>query len=238
MHLLQVFFTILSLTIIPYKTNLVNTKTSNYAKSVVISLQNCYTKSMNLYDFDKTIYNGECSLRLYLFVLSRHPKLWWHTFKAGFYGVLRGLNIINLTTFKQKFLTFMSHIKDPQKEIELFWDKEQKNIFKWYLEQKKPDDVICSASPLYIIEPILKRINPTAKLVCSDIDMITSRIENGEVNCKGEEKVRRLAELGLTSFENGYSDSKSDVPMLKLCKNKFHITKKGKVEPFNPKYFE
>ena len=238
MHLLQVFFTILSLTIIPYKTNLVNTKTSNYAKSVVISLQNCYTKSMNLYDFDKTIYNGECSLRLYLFVLSRHPKLWWHTFKAGFYGVLRGLNIINLTTFKQKFLTFMSHIKDPQKEIELFWDKEQKNIFKWYLDQKKPDDVICSASPLYIIEPILKRINPTAKLVCSDIDMITSRIENGEVNCKGEEKVRRLAELGLTSFENGYSDSTSDVPMLKLCKNKFHITKKGKVEPFNPKYFE
>lgn len=238
MHLLQVFFTILSLTIIPYKTNLVNTKTSNYAKSVVISLQSCYTKSMNLYDFDKTIYNGECSLRLYLFVLSRHPKLWWHTFKAGFYGVLRGLNIINLTTFKQKFLTFMSHIKDPQKEIELFWDKEQKNIFKWYLEQKKPDDVICSASPLYIIEPILKRINPTAKLVCSDIDMITSRIENGEVNCKGEEKVRRLAELGLTSFENGYSDSKSDIPMLKLCKNKFHITKKGKVEPFNPKYFE
>lgn len=193
---------------------------------------------MNLYDFDKTIYNGECSLRLYLFVLSRHPKLWWHTFKAGFYGVLRGLNIINLTTFKQKFLTFMSHIKDPQKEIELFWDKEQKNIFKWYLEQKKPDDVICSASPLYIIEPVLKRLNPTAKLVCSDIDMITSRIENGEVNCKGEEKVRRLAELGLTSFENGYSDSTSDVPMLKLCKNKFHITKKGKVEPFNPKYFE
>ena len=132
----------------------------------------------------------------------------------------------------------MSHIKDPQKEIELFWDREQKNIFKWYLEQKKPDDVICSASPLYIIEPILKRLNPTAKLVCSDIDMITSRIENGEVNCKGEEKVRRLAELGLTSFENGYSDSKSDVPMLKLCKNKFHITRKGMVEPFNPKYFE
>ena len=193
---------------------------------------------MNLYDFDKTIFNGECSLKLYMFVLSRHPKLWWHPFKAGFYGVLRGFRIVNLTTFKQKFLTFMSHLKNPEKEIELFWDKEQGKVFDWYFKQKKPDDVICSASPLYIIKPLLSRINPTATLVCSNIDLYTSKIENGEVNCKGAEKVRRLTELGLTSFENGYSDSTADVPMLKLCKNKFHITKKGIVEPFNPKYFE
>ncbi len=39
-------------------------------------------------------------------------------------------------------------------------------------------------------------------------------------NHKGEEKVRRLASLKITSAEAGYSDSKADLPLLALCREK------------------
>jgi len=40
------------------------------------------------------------------------------------------------------------------------------------------------------------------------------------VNHKGQEKVARLAGLGITEAAAGYSDSRADVPMLELCEEK------------------
>jgi len=37
-------------------------------------------------------------------------------------------------------------------------------------------------------------------------------------NHKGEEKVRRLSELGISSGEAGFSDSRADLPLLALCR--------------------
>jgi len=42
-------------------------------------------------------------------------------------------------------------------------------------------------------------------------------------NHKGEEKVRRLEELGITEGLAGYSDSRADVPMLLLCDEKILV---------------
>lgn len=39
-------------------------------------------------------------------------------------------------------------------------------------------------------------------------------------NHKGEEKVRRLAELGITSGLAGFTDSRADLPLLSLCREK------------------
>lgn len=42
-------------------------------------------------------------------------------------------------------------------------------------------------------------------------------------NHKGEEKVRRLAGLGITHGVAGYSDSRADLPMLELCDEKILV---------------
>ena len=42
-------------------------------------------------------------------------------------------------------------------------------------------------------------------------------------NHKGAEKVRRLAEIPLTSAHASYSDSKADLPLLGLCEEKFLV---------------
>jgi phosphoserine phosphatase len=39
-------------------------------------------------------------------------------------------------------------------------------------------------------------------------------------NHKGHEKVRRLAELGIDSGVHGFSDSRADLPLLDLCREK------------------
>jgi HAD superfamily hydrolase (TIGR01490 family) len=42
-------------------------------------------------------------------------------------------------------------------------------------------------------------------------------------NHKGREKVRRLATIDLTSAQAGYTDSKADLPLLELCKERFLV---------------
>jgi phosphoserine phosphatase len=117
-------------------------------------------------------------------------------------------------------------VPDLEKAVKEFWDKEFFNINYWYFEKRRRWDIVCSASPRFLLQDIVGRINKDAKLVCTEFDVQTQKIV-GE-NCKGEEKVSRLKQLGYTHFKDGYSDSKSDFPMLSLCENKYRV-KKGKI---------
>lgn len=182
---------------------------------------------MNVYDFDKTIYFYDSAKRFYFFEINRHKKLIFHLFKTGFYGLLKILNIISLKKFKEKLFSFVKKV-DLEKDVLDFWDKEIININNFYILNKKNDDVVCSATPYFLVEGAMKRINKNAKLVCSKIDSKTGLYEENEENCKGEEKVNRLKLEGFTEFNKGYGDSKSDYPMLKMCKEAY-IVKNGKL---------
>ena len=61
---------------------------------------------------------------------------------------------------------FLTMVDDFDEQIERYWDKYEKRISEWYLAQKKPDDLIISASPDCIIGPIAKRlgVNYMAKI--------------------------------------------------------------------------
>ncbi len=178
---------------------------------------------MNLYDFDKTIYLHESTRKFYFFCLKRNKKHFFHIFKVAFWGGLYGLRIISLKKFKEKFFSFTKFVPDLKSAVSDFWDKEFFNINYWYFDKRRRGDVVCSASPRFLLEDIVARINKNAKLVCTEYDVDSQKII-GE-NCKGEEKVTRLKQLGLTHFKNGYSDSKSDFPMLSLCENKYRVKK-------------
>lgn len=192
---------------------------------------------MNLYDFDKTIYKKDSPTQFYLYVLSRHPKLWWHFFVFVFWGVLLGLKVVTFEKFKEHFFTFVWHI-NYKTELKKFWDREIKNgrINTWYLKEKRDDDVICSATPRFMMDEIMPRLNKSATVFATELDLVTLKFM-GHKNNRGEEKAVTLKNANYKSFENGYSDSTSDVPMLKMCKNKFRVLKDGKRVPFDEKYF-
>ena len=69
---------------------------------------------------------------------------------------------------ERTFFSFLCKVDDFDEQIEKFWDKNEKRISAWYLAQKRPDDLIISASPKCIIEPIAKRLG--VNCIASDYD--------------------------------------------------------------------
>ena len=59
---------------------------------------------------------------------------------------------------QRKMFSYLTMIDDFDIQIEHYWDKCENRISDWYLAQKRPDDLIISASPDCVIGPIAKRL--------------------------------------------------------------------------------
>ncbi|MBR1482225.1 MAG: HAD-IB family phosphatase [Ruminococcus sp.] len=176
---------------------------------------------MNVYDFDKTIYDGDSTADFYLFSLKRHKKILlsvpsllgafvrFYVFKSG-----------SKTDFKQVMYRFLRRC-DTEKDVADFWAEHRRGIKDFYLLQQKDDDVIISASPEFLLEPICATLG-IRYLMASKVDPHTG-IYSG-VNCHGKEKVRRFYER----FPDGkidefYSDSYSDAPLAAIAEKAFLV---------------
>lgn len=171
---------------------------------------------MNVYDFDKTIYDGDSTLDFYRYCLSRYPAL--IIYGPGQVGaaLLYMVGKINTTEFKEHFFSFLSKISPLDVQVEKFWDLRQRKIKAWYLEQKRRDDVVVSASPAFLLTPICKRLK-IAPPIATEIDPVSGKIAG--TNCKGEEKVRRFREkYPDAQVQSFYSDSITDAPLADLAK--------------------
>ncbi len=184
---------------------------------------------MNVYDFDGTIYKGDSSVDFYLFSLRRHPSIaaLLPSQAAAFFRYKSGK--CDKTAMKQVFFAFVGKIPNIDREVALFWDKKQKKIYRWYIEQKREDDVIISASPEFLLGDICARLG-----LCAPI---ASRVNksNGDFsgrNCHDKEKVVRFRAVhGDAGIENFYSDSRSDAPLAALAEKAFFISH-GKPVPW------
>ena len=175
---------------------------------------------MNVYDFDGTIYSGDSTRDFYFFCLRRHPHiLKYLPYQAAFF--LRfALGQINKTKFKEKFYVFLSGIRNIDGEVMLFWDRHYLNIKDWYLQNKNKDDLIISASPEFLLEPVCKKLR--VSLIASRVDKLSGKT-TGE-NCFGEEKVLRFFEkYPKGNINEFYSDSLSDEPLARLAEKSFLV---------------
>lgn len=178
---------------------------------------------MNLYDFDKTIYKYDSSIKFFFFCAKKSFRVFLQIFPILFFGILHLFGFISTKNFKEKFFKFLKYI-DVDKLVDEFWDREIKNINSFYTSQKLDSDVIVSASPTFLVNGAMKRINPSATLICTNMEKHTGKI-NGD-NIKGENKVVAIRNVFKeTKFENAYSDSVTDLPMLYLAENKYIVVK-------------
>lgn len=175
---------------------------------------------MNVYDFDGTIYDGDSTVDFYLFALKHQPSLIRYLPRQFCGLLLFVLGRINKTQFKEYFFCYLPGI-DAEELAQSFWKSKQSRIFDWYLRQKRPDDIIISASPEFLLKPICQRLGVN-RLIASQVCAQTGLFA-GE-NCRGEEKVRRLNEtFGITHIGKFYSDSLSDSPLAKLADEAFLV---------------
>lgn len=174
------------------------------------------------YDFDKTIYNGDSSVNFYIYCLKKYPSIIW-LLPIQLWGILLYLlKIKNKKYMKEKFFLFLTKVNNVSLEVDLFWDREIKNIKKWYIDSKKRTDVVISASPEFLIKPLEKKLN--IKVIATKVNKNTGVFE-GE-NCFGDEKVKRFKEeMGNKKIKEFYSDSYSDIPMMKLANKAFLVDK-------------
>ncbi len=156
--------------------------------------------------------------------MRRHPKLWFTFFpKAVKNLILRKKGKMPEYLMQREFFGYLTLIDDFDEQIERYWDKNEKKIASWYLAQKRPDDLIISASPICIIGPIAKRLG--VNYVATDYDREFGVFLDNMMYAK--EKAKYIIDHGFPMIENFYSDSLADTP-LALCAEKAHlVTKKA-----------
>lgn len=183
---------------------------------------------IHAYDFDDTIYDGDCSNEYYYYAVKKYP--WLLMFLP--YQLLMFLPYLfrwkDRKWFKERFgiyLRFMNHEVD----IPRFWDRNQHKIKKFYLDQKREDDLIISASPEPLVREMCRRLGLT-NIIGTDTDMRTGKISG--LNCYHAGKVAILAEkMPDVVIAEFYSDSRADTPMAMKAEKAFFVTGE-KVEPW------
>ncbi|MGM9874573.1 MAG: HAD-IB family phosphatase [Bacilli bacterium] len=184
---------------------------------------------MNIYDFDNTIYNGDTNKDILLYSFKKHP-----------FKVIKALNktkklerdykrgLITFERVKEAMLSFLFEIEDLNGYIEKFVDSHMKNIKPWYLSRKTEYDIVISASYELWIIPFCKKLG--IKYV-----LATKTDKDGHIigkNCKGEEKVKRLAStIPNAQIVTSYSDSESDLPILNIAKTAY-VVEGNKLIPY------
>lgn len=195
----------------------------------MFNVWNCHdfnfgAKMINIYDFDKTIYNGDSSIDFYKFCISKNKRCLLIIPKTAIQLFLYKIKIINKEKFKSTFFSFVKYFDNLEPLIEEFWDINIRKIKKFYMEKKQSTDYIISASPEFLLKTIALRLN--FNLIATNVNIKTGEIIGK--NCYGKEKVNRLKKLGISNCNEFYSDSKSDLPLRKIA-NRGYIVKKNKI---------
>ena len=185
---------------------------------------------MNIYDFDKTIYDGDSTAAFIKYCAGRYPKAYITIIPTLWSFFLYVLGVYTKTQFKEKMYRFLRYVPDAEKAAEDFWESHEDGILEYYRKQHREDDIIISASPEFLLRPICKRLG-VSRLIASQVDSSTGKY-TGE-NCWGEEKVTRLKDkYGITECDEFYSDSFSDTPLAEIAGSAY-IVRKNKLTPWN-----
>lgn len=178
-------------------------------------------KRYHAYDFDDTIYDGDCSHEYYYYAVKKNPLL---LFLLP-YQLLMFLPYLlrwrDRKWFKERFgiyLRFMDHEVD----IPRFWDRNQHKIKSYYLRQKTEEDIVISASPEPLVAEMCRRLG-LKHIIGTNTDMKTGKITGP--NCYHSGKVVILRErMGEVKISRFYSDSRADTPMAELAEEAFLVT--------------
>lgn len=176
---------------------------------------------MNVYDFDKTIYKKDSTIEFYKYCLKSKKCVLWAVPRQLWGMGMFILGLYDRNKFKESFFSFLQYLSDVKLLTEQFWEIEHVNIKEWYIEKRKYDDVIISASPSFLLKPIMERLG-IQNLIATEVDMNTGKLLSE--NCKGENKVIRFKEVYQDAvIDEMYSDSDSDMPLANISRKAFKV---------------
>lgn len=174
------------------------------------------------YDFDKTIYKGDSSTDFFFYMIFSRPYLLLFVPYFLIVFALYGMKILKKKKFKECVFFFVPLYSNIDKIVDKFWARNANKLMKWYPPQKQDEnDIIVSASLLFIIKPVLEMLN-IKNYIATNYNVKTGKIYGD--NCYGEAKVNEFKRVyPKAKLEAFYSDSLSDLPMMKLAKKAYLV---------------
>lgn len=187
---------------------------------------------MNSYDFDQTIFYPDSSYCFVMYCLKKYPLAVMKAMPGAAWAGLKCMRKkAEVKELKEHTFSFLKDLKDVDSIVRDFWEQHRGNIASWYLQQKRPDDLIISASPEFLLRPVTEELG--VSLIATKMDKHTGKIMGA--NCHDAEKVRRFYEAypeGHT--EEFYSDSLSDAPMAEIADRAF-LVDRDRIRPWPDK---
>lgn len=184
---------------------------------------------MKVFDFDNTLYHGESSVDLALYMIRNNRRIILYLPKI-FYNLIKyKLCIADKKKMVAAINDFLNNALRSKKEIynavNGFWDKNRHKLDRRLLDRIGSEDVIITAGPDFLINGIRDLIN-TDHIICSSIgpDKMKVRYLNF-----GENKVRGFkAVYGEKRIDSFYTDSYNDKALMDISDRVF-IVKKGRL---------
>ena len=171
---------------------------------------------MNTYDFDQTVFQPDSSYCFVLYCMRHYPRAVFKVLPGTLWQFILYLRAgkKDAGKLKESLFSFLNRVDNIDRIVQEFWTENFERMEAWYLEQKRSDDLIISASPDFLLRPAAERLG--VSLIATPMNPYTGMIHGK--NCHDEEKVRRFMEhYDRDSVENFYSDTLSDTPMAKLA---------------------
>ncbi len=184
-------------------------------------------RALALFDFDGTLIPGDSIVQYTRFARLRGKMGWGEYMKSGLHGLGYLLGLENEEQSKNHALAFRRRMTGADRDAldRAFADTLLRRVYpaaRACMDQHRQAGgvlLLVTASPSCYMDLVGAGLGFDAVIATPMADGVTVRR-----NCKGEEKVRRVREwLENAGIEadfaqsRAYGDSKSDLPMLRLC---------------------
>ena len=179
---------------------------------------------MNVFDFDGTLYRGESSVDLALFlmrdnhaIVGQLPSIFWNLFLYKRCLASRQ----QLEHAVNRFLkTAIRDGDDFNRLIALFWTNHQHKLNFDLVRRIRPEDVILTAGPRLLIEGIADKLH-TRRIIGSEIDLSLKCLT--WFNFGSRKVVRYKMLCGGETAERFFTDSFNDRAMMEIARRVYLV---------------
>ena len=191
---------------------------------------------MKAFDFDNTIYRGESSIDLAVYMIRNNKKIILYLPMIFTNLVKYKLCMIGREEMETILNDFCQAVMEDKDEvpriIERFWQTHAHKLNERILKLISPEDIIITAGPDVLINGIRDRLH-TDHIISSEVDLNSGKFTY--LNFK-DNKVRRYKELyGDTPIDVFYTDSYNDRALMEIS-DRVYLVKKGvsikQIKPF------
>ena len=185
---------------------------------------------MKVFDFDNTIYDGESLVDFFCFCVRKKKSLIFKISTVLYAAILYKMNKLSIDDLyikASKLTKVITNNKDDIDEyVNMFWQKNKKKLKQNMLDKIREEDIIITASPDILIKGIASKLK-TKNIISSILNVDTGKFE---FICFRENKVTVFKEKYPNAIiDEFYTDSLADLPLMKLAK-KAYLVSKDKME--------